>query len=336
MRGDSTSDDGRGGAGWRRGVLSLLATFAAALALFVLMVVVIDPYDSRRFPTFMPSGSADERAPTIDISRGRDPSFNAVLLGSSRAVMVDPRYISAMTGYRFVELAAEGATVREQTAILRWFAFNRPRTDPRVAVIVVATDQAWCDRDPGLIGEKDFPYGLYDPDVFVYLKTALSLSTFRFAFERVQYALGMIPGIDPQGYFDTGAKHDWRWVPEVPQWHKAASDRVAAVVALPSLARFDAYLEKYVRGEPHIVFWMPPIFHDHFPPSGTMEARQLEECKMALRRWVAARGHAAFVDFAVDTPQVADRGNFLDWSHASKRFVRELEPRIADAVNQVK
>jgi hypothetical protein len=57
---------------------------------------------------------------------------------------------------------------------------------------------------------------------------------------------------------------------------------------------------------------------------------------MTLRRWVAARGHAAFVDFALDTPQAADRGNFLDWSHASKRFLRELEPRIAEAINQVK
>lgn len=335
MRGDATSDNGRSGQEWRGSARYLLATFAASLVLFMLMVVVIDPYDSGRFPTFMPSGSADERAPTIDISRGRNPSFNAVLLGSSRAVMVDPRRLSETTGYRFVELAAEGATVREQTAILRWFAFNRPRTDPRVEVIVVATDQPWCDRDPALIGERDFPYGLYDPNVFVYLKTALSLSTFRFAFERVKYALGIIPGIDPQGYFDTGATHDWRWVPELPQWNKAANDRVAAVVALPSLVRLDAYL-KDVAGEPHIVFWMPPIFHDHFPPPGTVEAVQLEECKMALRRWVAARGHAAFVDFALDTSEAADRGNFLDWSHASKRFLRELEPRIADAINQVK
>jgi hypothetical protein len=81
---------------------------------------------------------------------------------------------------------------------------------------------------------------------------------------------------------------------------------------------------------------MPPIFHDHFPPPATVEARQLDECKMALRRWVAARGHATFVDFALDTPEAADRGNFLNWSHASKRFLRELEPRIAEAINQVK
>jgi hypothetical protein len=150
---DPTSID----AAWWRTALAWIGAFAGTLALVLISVIVIDPYDSGRFPTFMPAGSPDERQPTIGISRGRDPRFNAVLLGSSRGALVDPRRISALTGFRFVEMAAEGATPREQMALLHWFAHHRSRVD----AIVVATDETWCSRDPALPGSTDFPLGLY-------------------------------------------------------------------------------------------------------------------------------------------------------------------------------
>jgi hypothetical protein len=73
---------------WRRNVVACLAAFIGGLAVFFLAVILIDPFDSGRFPTFMPSGSPDDRAPTINISRGRDPRFDSVLLGSSRGVLM--------------------------------------------------------------------------------------------------------------------------------------------------------------------------------------------------------------------------------------------------------
>ena len=54
---------------WRRIALTWLAAFLAPLVLLLLAVVLIDPYDSGRFPSFMPAGSPDRRAPTVGISR---------------------------------------------------------------------------------------------------------------------------------------------------------------------------------------------------------------------------------------------------------------------------
>ncbi|HEY1544844.1 MAG TPA: hypothetical protein VGG01_20795 [Xanthobacteraceae bacterium] len=299
--------------------------------MFFLAVIVIDPFDSGRFPTFMPSGSPDDRAPTINISRGRDPRFDSILLGSSRAVLMDPRRITALTGYRFVEMAALGATPREQMTFLHWFAWHRSS----IRAIIVATDQAWCSLDPKLPGEVDFPYGLYSDSTLEYLKTTLSSRTLRFMKERIQYALGSRPVVDQAGYFDSEAKITWPGPDAArPHWSMAATTTPPRV-SLPALDVFDASL-KELPGQPFIVMWMPPYYVNALPPTGTSAALDLAACKDALRDWTQRRGRATFIDFATDTPEAADPRNFLNSDHISNRYMRLLEPRIAAALNQLK
>ena len=316
---------------WRRAALACIASFAGTLALVLIVVVVIDPYDSGRFPTFMPAGSPDQRQPTIAISRGRDPRFNAAMIGSSRSVLVDPRRISALTGFHFVNVAVEGATIREQTAILHWFAHNHSRVD----AIVAATDQTWCDHDPALRGSTDFPYGLYSDSYVDYFRATLSTSTFTFAKERILYALGRMPGVDPESFYDTEHKHDWRWPnPPHPDWGPAVPP-ISGALNWPALARFDATL-KDVAGSPAILLWMPPLHRDALPPPDTAAGRELAACKQALRDWTRQRPHAAFLDLAVDTPETADRSNFLEPTHVNIRFTRIIEPQLAEAINRLK
>jgi hypothetical protein len=279
----------------------------------------------------MPAGSTDQRQPTIAISRGRDPRFNAVMIGSSRGVLADPRRISSLTGFRFVNLAVEGATIREQTAILHWFAHNHARVD----VIVAATDQTWCDRDPALPGSTDFPYGLYSDNYVDYFRAMLSSSTLTFAKERILYALGRVPGVDPESFYDNEHRHDWRWPnPPRPDWGPAVPE-TPAKVSLPALARFDATL-KDVPGSPAILFWMPPLHRDALPPPDTAAGRDLAACKRGLRDWTQQHPHAAFLDLAVDSPEAADRDNFVEPTHMSNRLMRMIEPRLADAINRLK
>jgi hypothetical protein len=316
---------------WRRTAIAYLATFAGMLVLFVLAVVLIDPYDSGRFPTFMPAGSPDDRAPTINISRGRDPRFDAVLLGSSRGVLGDPRRLSALTGYRFVEMAALGATPREQMTFLRWFARHRRSVD----AIVVATDMTWCERDPALPGEADFPYGLYSDSTLGYLDATLSTATLTFARERLLYALGRMPAVDIAGYFDSETKLAWPGVetPRAPR--RQASAPAPATIELPALALFEAYLRD-LPGHPPIVFWMPPLFIDLLPLPDTQAGQDLAACKAALRDWTQRRGRASFLDLATDGPEAADPRNFLNATHISNRYMRLIEPQIADALNRLK
>lgn len=318
-------------AAWRRTAIAHLAAFAGTLVLFLLAVIVIDPYDSGRFPTFMPPGSPDDRAPTINIGRGRDPRFNAILLGSSRGVLADPRRISALTGYRFVEMASLGAKVREQMVFLHWFA----RHHPSVEAIVIATDQAWCDLDPALPGMTDFPYALYADSTFAYLAATLSTATPTFAKERLLYALGLMPGFDRAGYFDSEAKIAWPGVDlPLPPWPKAIGT-ARAKVNLPALSLLDASLRD-LGGPVPIVLWMPPYYRNALPQPDTSSGQGLAPCKDALRDWTRRRMRASFLDLATDTPESADQRNFLNSTHASNRYMRLIEPQIAQAVNRLK
>ena len=331
----ATPRDWGAGQPWRRTALAFLAAFAGAFVLFVLFVIVVDPYDSGRFPSFMPVGTPDDRAPTINISRGRDPRFNAVLLGSSRGVLADPRRLSASTGYRFVEMATLGATVREQLVFLHWFARHRPS----VEAIVIAADQVWCNLDPALPGETDFPSGLYDDSNLVYLKTALSSSTTTFAKERLLYALGLKPPFDRAGYYDSEAKLAWPGVvaasPNGPAASAIAAAPASTKVDLPALARLDASLRE-LPGLPPIVLWVPPYYRSELPRPDTSPGQELASCKEALRDWTRRRTRASFLDLATDTPEAADSRNFLDPTHVSNRYMRLIEPQIADALNRLK
>jgi len=334
---DATTTADRAGEGegsWRRTAFAWLAAFIGPPVLLLLAVLLVDPYDSGRFPTFMPAGSPDQRAPTVGISRGRDPRFNAVLLGNSRAVLGDPRHLSALTGLRFVEMAAEGATVRDEMARLHWFAGNRPRVD----AIVVATDQVWCDPDPAMPDPRNFPYGLYGDSYLNYFKTTLSVSTLVFAKERILYARGRMPGVDPEGFVDIEAKYrnDWRLDETLNVgWQHISLEEPPAPIALPTLALLDSYLKQLPPSTP-VVLWMPPYYRNALPPPDTAPGRALAACKVTLRDWARRRPRTRFVDFATDTPEAADPRNFLDQTHVSNRFMRRLEVEIAAAVDQVK
>jgi hypothetical protein len=144
-----------------------------------------------------------------------------------------------------------------------------------------------------------------------------------------------MPGIDPESFYDSERKRDWRWPDQPPTWARADPAAALATVSLPALALFDANL-KGVPGSPAILLWMPPYFHDVLPPPDTVAGRELAECKQALTGWTHRRAHAAFLDLAVDTPEAADRRNFLGPTHVSNRFMRIIEPQLAAAINQLK
>src|SRR6266853_774188 len=58
---------------WRRFALTFLVAFFGGLGLIYAALVLIDPYDTGRFPTFMRPGVFDGGQRTANASRGHDP-----------------------------------------------------------------------------------------------------------------------------------------------------------------------------------------------------------------------------------------------------------------------
>src|SRR5258708_11320722 len=112
---------------WRRFAILFLALFGGGVGLVYAALLVIDPYDTGRFPTFMKPGVVDSGQRTSNASHGRDPRFNAAVIGNSRGQMLDPARLSELTGLSFVQLTTPASRPPEQMAMLRSFMAHHRR-----------------------------------------------------------------------------------------------------------------------------------------------------------------------------------------------------------------
>ncbi len=119
--------------------------FGVGGALFALLVL-IDPYDTGRFPNFGIVGIADISPRTGHASRARDPQFNASVIGNSTGQLLDPYRLSRETGLRFNQLTIPATGPREQLAVMRWVMSNHPA----YGAFVIVTEPTWCSSDPDL------------------------------------------------------------------------------------------------------------------------------------------------------------------------------------------
>ena len=95
----------------------------------------------------LPPRPREAISPRFDLaSRGRDPRFEAVIIGNSHAAPISPaRLTEAAGGVPFASLIAAGGSVEPSLALLRWFLAHRTR--PAQAV-VIGIDEVWCQEDP--------------------------------------------------------------------------------------------------------------------------------------------------------------------------------------------
>ena len=315
---------------WRRCAWVFVASCFGIVGLTLASVILIDPYDEGRFPSFMPPGTATDLPTTLNISRGRDPRFDAVALGDSRAVLIDPHQLSEGTPFRFVQMAVEGATIPDQALYLRWFA----RHHPAVRAITQMVGVGWCERGTDLGHSKDFPLALYSDSTLQYLRATVNTTSLRIAARRLSYAFGWAPRIDPSRFIDIGAKYHWRLDRTPREWHPLAGATEATAHDLPALRSLEQALAE-LPTQPPIVLWMPPLFIGALEPLGTEEGHVLESCKASLRAWAARRPHTAFLDLHVDSAYARDPDNFLDVNHPAHRLSPVIEARIVAAFAQM-
>jgi hypothetical protein len=309
---------------WRRWLVVFCGTFFGVSALLLTFVLLMDPYDTGRFPGFRIVGTGDRSPRTAAASRGRDPSFNATVIGNSTGQLLDPYRLSRETGLHFTQLTIPATGPREQLTLMRWVISHHPA----YRAFVVVTDMSWCSADPNLPLENPFPFWLYGGDGD-YLANVLSSKALDRVVYRIQIALGMRKRSDPVGYSDYLIGRKPVFVPDPPA-PPAPPVNVPAMQSpppLPWVAQLGAFLATLPR-RVDVVVVMPPVYFTLLPQPGSEQGILIDACKAALAKAIPDRPHSGFLDFRVDDDSTHDVTDFADMIHYREKLARRMEAAI--------
>ncbi len=307
---------------WRRFAVTFFSILFGGVATIFAFLLLIDPYDTGRYPALLKPGIVDTDQRTASASRGRDPQFDAAIFGNSRAQLLDPEHLSEIAGLSFVQLTTPGSGPREHLTLLRYFLRHHPHPE----AMVLGVDERWCGHDPSLPIIFPFPFWLYRGN-FEYLAHLLSTRAVVMAQKRIQLAAGTVTPTDPRGYWDYETGRAWNFHPGNAQ----PSDEGPAVVKpadtyFPAIDELDRLLAE-LPPRTRFVIVMPPVHVSTLPRPGTQIAADLPACKAALKRVLADRP-GGFLDFLVDGPISRAPENFMDPVHYRLNIARIIEGRI--------
>jgi len=319
---------------WPRFVAAFTGGFFALLGIWLMAIILIDPYDAGYFPSLIGPGVVDDNDMTNAVGRGRDPRFDAGIFGNSHGLLIDPARLSPATGLHFVQLTVLGAGPREQLALMRYFV----RRHAYVGAIVLIADQTWCTHDPALpnpwaLAGYDFPYWLFGNSRWRYLAHMLSIRPWGLIRRRVLFAEGRVVPLDPAGVAEYPKSWNLALAVDMPREPDFPLNAAQISTQWPAIDRLEGLMARLPRAV-EIVVVMAPIYAGLLHGPDTRQGAELAACKVRLAGALARRG--AFLDFLVDSPLSRERANFLDLHHMTPIVARAIEPRIVEAVNNAR
>jgi hypothetical protein len=316
-----------GAASWFCFAGVFLSTLFAILAITFLLILVTDPFDRGHGMSLLSPGVLDESPRTANVSRGRDPRFNAAVFGNSHVQLLDPERLSD-ADFRFVQMSTPGTGPREQAVLMRWFMRNHRG----IRAMVVGIDSQWCGQDPNIKVAVPFPFWLYGDD-FNYFTHVVGTRSLDHGWRRIRIAAGRSPVTDPAGYWNYESGRQWDFHPALPQRPPIdLSPAYAAGLNFPALDQIESVLAQLPE-DTLVVLVMPPVLYTSLPAPDSAVMRQMTGCKYDVLRRAAGR-HWRFVDFYFDTPLSHDPENFWDASHVRMNVARAMEMSISEKLSQ--
>jgi hypothetical protein len=311
---------------WRRCAHLFLAAMIGMLAVSFLFILLVDPFDRGRPPGLLLHGIFDESPRTANVSRGRDPRFDAAIFGNSHIQLLDPHRLSTASNLNFVQMSTPGTGPRETVSLMNWFIRNHAI----VRAMVVGVDNQTCTQDRGLPLANPFPFWLYGDD-FDYMAHVLSSHSIGRGWKRILLATGVAKATDPAGYWNYEEGRVWDFRP--PRTMRQQVDLAPVPsegLKFPWLDQIESTLAQ-LSTETRILLVMPPHFAASLPASNSKAARDLAACKQEILRRAMAR-HWVFLDFLLDNQLSRDPENFWDPEHIRMGVARIIEERVVGEV----
>jgi hypothetical protein len=310
---------------WRSFNVGFVLLLPAGLSLFLLALVLIDPYGTGRLTPIQRTDIATNDNNYANATRLRDPRFNAAIIGNSRSMRLAPYRLNELTGLSFAMLAMPGLDPQTQITVASAFVRNNPNHD---LTIVWGLGDEWCRthyHEP-----IPFPRWLYEPSTFQYLRHLLASSSIEAAIRRAQVMLGIgkhkgtVDGYESDHPFWARTTDPAALLASVP-----SSDGEPVEADLPfvgQLAEFAQTLNSRIR----LVFVFQPIYEKYMPVHGSPADKRLNRCKSELGRI----GAATFIDMQMHTQLGSRPESFIDAGHFKDDIAIEVERASARALSK--
>lgn len=335
MISSTSSSDLAAAPAYGRWLIAWVVTFATALALAWVFLLLVDPYDSGRFSPLPQSASFDANARTADASRGRNTAFDSAIIGNSTAIALDPRRLSELGGakMRFVQLSIVKTGPREQLTVLGWFISHHAK----IGAVVLVADRTWCSADETVL-PAPFPFWLYGSDA-EYLRHLLSWHSLELSFRRIRLALGLRdPARRLDGYWDYEGEN-MRAFPQPPPTLRHAEntdtgeleERMLGPQTFPYINRLAETVADLPPSSAFVVV-VPPMFSSALPAPHSLEAARMAQCNAALAQAATSRTGGLFLNFVADNEISRDPTNFIDAIHYRAKLARYMEKSISEAI----
>ena len=292
---------------WKRFLRAFAITGAAALALTLALILLVDPLGVSPVAMIEPKpGYAMKDRRFVAQQLIRSGQFDSFLVGSSTIHSVDPDWAEAAFGGAFANLAIHGATPHELARVLEAIG----RNEPHLRTLVLGLDSGrWCSaKASGTYHPKAvFPESLYDADRLDDFAALLNLEMLDTSLDQLAIDLKIAaPETEADGY--RNELDDAKWKPFKPDKDgcKLACDEKAAATGgaeahpaqpdrpFPALKLLEKALASLPAETKLIVAVMPP--HVSTQPNNANERADHDLCKRRIAA-IATHSHGYAIDF---------------------------------------
>ncbi len=322
----SISSSDREGAG--RFLKAFLAVVLGVGVVLTTMLVVLDPYDTGRLTPFVKAGIPATGPRVSNVSRLRNPAFDAVIIGNSTIQQISPERLNAQTGRSFVQLSVPGTGPMEHVALIDHLVYRRGTA---IKAVVLGLENSWCDASRSLRALHPFPFWLYDRNPLVYAGSLVRMDSLEFVPRRIRLLLGQEKPGRADGYWDYEGVGRYQPtgmgelqalpIPSAYRGQAAATDSLRRVLrSLPSQTR--------------LILVHPPVYAAARKANPASDAQTLAACKAAIASVVAERPGTQLIDLWIDSADNRTREMFFDSNHYSSAMALLIEARLAEALRR--
>ena len=322
---------------WKQFALWAVSSSVALFLVFMAGMYLIDPYDTGRSPFSRKPNLRGQKEVNATASVGRDPKYDAAVIGNSTIALIMPSRLTALTGIPFVQLAVPGTQIPEQLTIIDWFMKHHGGTAK--ALVMGISRDTWCASDPTQLGNSSFPLWRFSASKAEYLAGLISISSMEQAGRRLGIVPSSKPDSAPDGYWDYDPLYA-KLLADAPRRRELLFKRRndQEILGEPSFPGIRVLEEKLAAlpADLSVALVVPPVFTAKQPRPGTPRYRSEQACRQRLIDLASRRPNTALVDWWDDRPELKKIEAFIDQIHYRHAVARTMEQDIAAALLDIR